>query len=162
MPTSEEPTILLQQECQDQNTTGRRQPHNFSIDSILSSASSALEPGTEPKSGGLASFENGFDMRNLVQNKNDFSKTELFCKDFAPSSTGRNSMFRTSTLNNELLEEETDDHIEVEGDEHIELDAESRSSTPTNQANLNPLLDVPLAAAVPFHMFGISKGIMMA
>ena len=44
--TSEATTSLIEA-CHDQNTKGRRQSHNFSIESILSSASSAFAVATK-------------------------------------------------------------------------------------------------------------------
>ena len=130
--------------CHDSNNTDRRQCHNFSIDSILSTASSALALAARHNV-----FQNGHENNNFNGLEQDMLHTEQTIR--------RSTSLEEDQKNDEEVTRHNQHRKDREVEEEDVIDVGSRCSSPlkhngASQLNINnPMQNFPV--------LGLSKGI---
>ena len=135
----------LMRTCHDSNNTDRRQCHNFSIDSILSTASSALALAARQNV-----FQNGHENNNFNSLEQDMLHTEPKIR--------RGTSLEEDQKNDEEVTRHTQhgkEHV-VEEEDNV-IDVGSKCSSPlqhngASELNINNSIQ-------NFPMLGLSKGI---
>ena len=139
-----EPTTELVEVCQDQDDRIQRQSHNFSIESILSSASSAFTVAAKQEKLRPIHLYSRFDLHtNLL--RREILKTNQ-----------ESRLQENDHTNTEVVEQHMEHREGDDDDDENEVDVGSRNSSPS-QINTVPLLNINHAAPV-FDVFGLSKG----
>ena len=134
----------LMKTCHDSNNTDRRQCHNFSIDSILSTASSALALAARQNV-----FQNGHENNNFNVLEQDLLYTEQKIR--------RGTSLEEDQKNDEEVTRHNQHRKEHGVEEEDVIDVGSRCSSPlqqneASQLNINNSIQ-------NFPVLGLSKGI---
>lgn len=134
----------LMKTCHNSNNTDRRQCHNFSIDSILSTASSALALAARNNV-----FQNGHENNNFNSLEQDMLHTERNIR--------RGTSLEEDQKNDEEVTRHNQHRIEHGVEEEDIIDVGSKCSSPlqhdgASQLNINNSIQ-------NFPVLGLSKGI---
>ena len=144
--TEYEPTLRLIEDCEDQNNKARQKCHNFSIESILSSASSALALAAKQEVSRSTHAENAFSLHPAMLGPDIFGLHQQFDNKNLPE----------DNLNTELVEQKLEHKKDVNEEDEEDVVVGSRSTSPSQ---LNTPKCFNLNGSSPkFPMFDLSKG----
>ena len=146
--TEYEPTSQLIKTCHDQHNKDRRQCNNFSIESILSSASSALALVAKQKATRLEKAEQTFSGNHGILEQGLLRADQTFPDNRSPEDNG---------IHENVLEQEMGHAEEDNDDEEDDVDVESRNSSPSSQLSSNHHFNINTTTP-NFQLFGLSKG----
>ena len=146
--TEYEPTSQLIKTCHDQYNKDRRQCNNFSIESILSSASSALALVAKQKATRLEKTEETFSVNHGILEQGILRADQTFPGNRSPEDSG---------IHENVLEQEMGHAQEDNDDEEDDVDVDSRNSSPSSQLSSNHHFNINTTTP-NFQLFGLSKG----
>ena len=144
--TEYEPTSRLIESCEDQNNKDRQKCHNFSIESILSSASSALELAAKQEVSRSTHEVNSFTLHPALLGQDFLGSNQRF----------DSKLSRDDNSNNQAVEHKLVHKKEDNEEDEEDVVVGSRSSSP-------PQPDTPNffnrnISSPKFPMFDLSKG----
>ena len=141
-----EPTSRLIESCADQNNKDRQKCHNFSIESILSSASSALALAAKQEVPRSTHVENSFTLHPALLGQDILGSNQKF----------NSNLSRDDNLNNPAVEQKLEHKKDDNEEDEEDVVVGSRSSSPL-QSDTPTFFNRNISSA-KFPMFDLSKG----